>query len=146
MLSRNNSSTDGSKMPKDWLDNLSDFLNENYRDSLIAKNLVFKTFGEIHNNEICLGISLLNPNHEKSIPTTLILSSDIAKGPNSENNINKMIDFSGLIFDNYFLNNDTIEYQPNWTSEQFKNLTIFYKITRENIDLTIEANKMLNGS
>jgi hypothetical protein len=55
-----------------------------------------------------------------------------------------MVDLLGHIFDDIFNTEDWSGYVSNWTENKYKNHTFFYKITRENIALTLQANEILS--
>jgi hypothetical protein len=49
----------------------------------------------------------------------------------------------GLFFDEIFSNEEWDEFEPNWQEVSYKHETYFFKLSRENINLTLEANRLL---
>jgi hypothetical protein len=47
------------------------------------------------------------------------------------------------LLDEIFAQEEWSEYEPVWQELNYKKETYFYKVSRENIQLTLEANKLL---
>ena len=53
------------------------------------------------------------------------------------------IDVVGIFFDQVFASDDWSEFEPNWQEVNYKDENYFFKLSRENVNLTLEANKLL---
>jgi hypothetical protein len=69
---------------------------------------------------------------------------------NDSKALKKILDISvsltSLIYDDIFSKEDWHEYVLNWTENEIDGHKLFYKITRENISLTLQAEELLNGN
>jgi hypothetical protein len=146
MLPRTKSSKIGKSMPQDWPESLSRLLNETYKSECEKNGRYFEVYGQIYAEELLLVISYLAEKDPYAAPVALFLSC----GPEHLSNEEKVketqknyIDIAGLFFDEIFSNSDEHEFEPEWQEVHHKNQTYFYKISRENINLTLEANKLL---
>ncbi len=77
---------------------------------------------------------------------TLFLSSEpdqIAIEEKVKETQKNFIDLVGLFFDEIFADGEWNEFEANWQEVTHKNQNYFYKISRENISATLEANKLL---
>jgi hypothetical protein len=50
---------------------------------------------------------------------------------------------AGMFFDEVFATEDWSEWEPNWQEVVWKDKKYFYKMTRENVTLTLEADRLL---
>jgi hypothetical protein len=93
-----------------------------------------------------LVISYLSEKVEYLAPITLFLSSD-ANHLSDESKVNvtqkNFIDIAGLFFDEIFSDEDWNEFESHWQEVTHNKETYHYKISRENLNATIEANKLL---
>lgn len=133
--------------PKEWTDNIKQVLLNLYGDKCIKDNRTFEIYAFTYPEEVLLIASYVGLDKNES-PITLTISSDLNSESKSENLMNNMFDFIGIFFDHYFgqsLDQDNIfeDYIWEWEEEEFGGVKLFFKITRENIGLTLEANKLL---
>lgn len=146
MLARKTSSKNGKPMPQDWLESLSRLLNETYGSECKKQDRYFDVYGQIFQEELLLVVSWLSEKDEYQSPITLFLSSD-ASHISDENKVKKTqedyIAVVGLFFDEIFASEDFDGFEPNWQEVTYKSEVYFFKLTRENINLTLDANKLL---
>lgn len=142
MLSRKIREERGREIPQEWLDNAKKVLSENYLEYTKDGNLTFQTFGELYPDECCLALCLIDSVTENAV--SLILSSDISSENFDPNILDNLLDASSLFFDQYFNTPNWDDYEPTWGAEEFKNKKFFSKVSRENIGLTIQAEKWLS--
>ena len=62
--------------------------------------------------------------------------------------MDNMFDCAGVFFDQYFAKEENIDeiwddYNLDWDETEFNKEKLFYKVTRENIGLSMEANALL---
>tara|TARA_B100000925_G_scaffold286649_1_gene264713 strand:+ start:6276 stop:6716 length:441 start_codon:yes stop_codon:yes gene_type:complete len=143
MLSRHNEEADGVNLPKEWLEEITKVINSAYSDLFSAKNLTLKTYGELHKGEVCIAFCLYNSSSGNTGSISLLLSVDLKDKEDPKSVLDNTIDQSSEFFD--LLVSDQTEdiFQPNWVKSQLKKDNFYFKITRENIALSIEANKLL---
>lgn len=146
MLARKKSSKNGKNIPQDWVESLARLLNETYKTECKKNDRYFDAYGQIYPEEILLIVSWLSEKEPNLAPIACFLSCD----PDQMDSVEKVketqknfIELSGLFFDEIFSSEDWAEFEPLWQEVSHKNQNYFYKITRENINLTIEANKLL---
>lgn len=146
MLARKKTSKIGKNVPQDWLEGLSRLLNEGYKTECKTSNRYFDVYGQIYSDELLLAVSYLSEKDEYSSPITCFLSCDqeqISDEKKVKETQQNFVDLSGLFFDEIFSSDDWNEFEPQWQEVTHKNETYFFKISRENINLTIEANRLL---
>jgi hypothetical protein len=146
MLARNRTSKIGKPIPTEWLESLNRLLNDTYKSECNQSSRYFDVFGEIYENELLVVISYLSEKDEYLSPITLFLSSgldQIATETKIKETQKNFIDLAGLFFDEIFSSDDWDEFEPHWQEVTHHHQNYFYKITRENINMTIEANRLL---
>ena len=147
MFSRNNQQLKTpSPIPSEVLKSINSLINETFEKSLMNKGLELETYGEIYENEIILIFSLVQTKDKSLNTISLFISDDLTPETKIEKKINYLINSSSEFFE--ILTNsstsDTNEiYSPRWQKTELEGDNFFYKISRENIKLTIEANKLL---
>lgn len=146
MLARKTSSKNGKSMPQDWLEGLSRLLNETYSSDCKKQDRYFDVYGQIFPEELLVVVSWLSEKDEYQSPITLFLSSEAGQ-ISDESKVKKTqgdyIDVVGLFFDEIFASEEWDGFEPNWQEVTYKSETYFFKLTRENISLTLDANKLL---
>ena len=63
--------------------------------------------------------------------------------------MNTMFDSAGVFFDSYFATEENIDeiwddYVLDWEETEFGSDKLFYKVTRENVGLSMQADALLN--
>ena len=149
MFSRLDHETKAVLFPKDWADGLKQILLNIYGERCIKDEKTFEVFGFSYPNEVLLIISYVGLDKFES-PVTLFLSSDLSLKTASDKIMDTMFDSAGVFFDSYFAteeNEDEIwdDYVLYWKDDEFGRDKILYKVTRENVMLTMEANLILGS-
>ena len=146
MLGRNEKSISGQNMPQDWLEGLSRLLNESYKNEVETHNRYFDIFGKIYEEELLLVVSWLSVKDQFELPIACFLSCD-AEQMNSEKKVkdtqDNFIELVGLFFDEIFASEDWSEFEPVWQPVTHKAENYWFKLSRENVNLTIEADRLL---
>lgn len=147
MFSRLDHDTKAVLFPKDWADGLKQILLNIYGERCIKDEKSFEVFGFSYPNEVLLIISYVGLDKFET-PVTLFLSSDLTLKTATDKIMDTMFDSAGVFFDSYFAaeeSEDEIwdDYVLDWQDAEFGSDKIFYKVTRENVMLTMEANLIL---
>jgi hypothetical protein len=147
MFSRLDHESKAVLFPKDWADGLKQILLNIYGERCIKDEKTFEIFGFSYPNEVLLIISYVGLDKFET-PVTLFLSSDLTLKTATDKIMDTMFDSAGVFFDSYFAteeNEDEIwdDYVLDWQDAEFGSDKIFYKVTRENVMLTMEANLIL---
>jgi hypothetical protein len=146
MLARMKSSKNGAQLPTEWLESLNRLLNESYQSECKKSGRYFDVFGQVYPEELLVVVSYLSEKDEYTAPITLFLSAEPDQ-ITSEDKVSathkNFIDLVGLFFDEIFADEEWDNFEPNWQEVTHKHQNYFYKLTRENINSTLEANKLL---
>ena len=145
MFSRKYEEKFGENIPMEWQDQVTSVLSESFFDYLKDTKTYFDVFGQIFKDEIIVITSLLHDENDALSPISVFISAEISDNEKqTKKTFDNIIDLTGLIFQDISETKDWHEYIPSWQENEFNNETFFYKITRENISLTIKATQMLN--
>nr|BDT29494.1 hypothetical protein BHI3_29600 [Bacteriovorax sp. HI3] len=133
--------------PKEWADGLKQILLNIYGDKCLKDEKTFEVFGFSYPNEALLVISYVGLDKFET-PTTLFLSSDLNEKTDASKIMDSMFDAAGVFFDQFFAHEDTEdeiwdEYILDWDEAEFGNEKFFYRVTRENVGLTMQADMLL---
>lgn len=144
MLARKEQTKPGILLPDKWRDKVESVLYSVYQAQCdqIQKN--FQVHGLTYPDELYLAVGILNPEKLEVAPVTYIASLDLEKDQDPEKFLDTLIDSLGVFFDSYFKDIDWNDYVANWTEASYKDLKFFYKISRENVALSIQAEILLN--
>lgn len=146
MLARKKTSKQGKVIPLDWSEGVGRLLNETYKNECDTKERYFDVYGQVFSEELLLITSYLSEKDPARTPITLYLSSEASHIENEAKvkaTQKDFIDLTGLFFDEIFGNEEWNDFEPEWQEVTHNNQTYFYKLTRENVSLTLEANKLL---
>lgn len=146
MLGRKKTSKVGKAIPQDWSEGVARLLNDSYSSECKQKARYFDVFGQIYSEELLMIVSYLSEKDEYVAPITLFITCDpdqIATADKVKETQVNYIDLAGLFFDEIFSSDDWDEFEPTWQEVSHKHQNYFYKISRENINATIDANKLL---
>lgn len=146
MLARKKNSKAGKAVPQDWLEGLSRLLNESYNRENKTQGRYFDVYGQIYSEELLLVVSWLSEKDEYVSPVTLFLSCD-ADQMNTVKKVKEtqesFVELTGLFFDEIFADDEWDKFEPLWQEVTHKSQNYWYKLTRENVNVTLEANKLL---
>ena len=119
-------------------------MQSTYQKKLSEKGLDFKIFGKLYKSELLVIASLVDPNNDVALPTSYFVSIDLDEGQDHTKLLNTLVDSIGAFFDQFFADDSWMDYQDLWKDEKFKDLDLFVKVTRENVELSIKADQLLN--
>ena len=146
MIARKKTSISGKNLPKEWEESLSRLLNETYQAECKKFDRYFDVYGQIFQEELLLVVSFLAEKDEYLAPVTLFLSCDADQMSNEKKVKETQKDFielAGLFFDEVLAQEDWNEFEPQWQEVKHNHQTYFFKLSRENVNLTLEANRLL---
>jgi hypothetical protein len=147
LLGRYQTESAGSSMPQEWHDSFINVLNSAYADVISKNDRFFDVYGRIYDEEFVVIVSYIHIEDQMASPISLFLSHDIiADEKQMKKALDNVMDLAGLIFDDILASDDWNDYNPNWTENKYKGNTFYYKVTRENISLTLQANEILEGN
>ena len=147
MFARLDQETEAVLFPKEWADGLKQILLNIYGEQCIKDEKTFEIYGFSYPDEVLLIISYVGLDKFVS-PVTLFLSSDLTNKTNTNKIMDTMFDSAGIFFDTYFATEETSDviwddYVLDWQDAEFGSDKIFYKVTRENIALSMQADLLL---
>lgn len=136
--------------PKEWGEGLKQVLLNIYGEQAIKDDRTFEVYGFSYPNEVLLIISYVGLD-KFTTPVSFFLSADLTDTTDSKKMVNTMFDCAGVFFDSYFAGQASLEadgeifdeYVHEWDETDFHNQKLFYKITRENVGLSMQADLLL---
>jgi len=144
LLARKDQTKPGILLPDKWRDKVESVLYSVYQAQCDQAEKKFQVHGLTYPDELYLAVGILNPEKLEEAPATYIASLDLEKDQDPEKFLDTLIDSLGVFFDSYFKDTDWNDYVANWTEASYKDLKFFYKISRENVALSIQAEILLN--
>jgi len=144
LLSRKEQERLGIILPQQWREKVESVLYNVYQKQCDANHKSFQVYALTYPNELLLTASYLSPDHLEIAPVTYIISMDLKDKEDPQKYIDNLIDSIGVFFDTYFADSDWNDYQANWEEAEYKKLKFYYKISRENMALSIQAEQLLN--
>ena len=147
MLSRLDPDRRGSVVPEEWTNQVKLILEDTYKRQCNENQREFSVYGELFTDEIviCTCYAPVDP-HSPVMPITLVISSPLDKKSEPEKILNQLVDCMGIFFDGVFADSNWDNYEAEWKKGEHKNLEFHYRASRENIKLTLEADKLLSQS
>ncbi len=146
MLARKSTWKSGKGASPDWLEGLGRLLNETYKSQCDQNGRYLDVYGQVYPSELLLVVTYLSEKEPTDTPISCFLSCEpeqIADEKSLIETQKNYIDLVGLFFDEIFAQEDWDEFEPSWQEVSYKNQTYYYKISRENIALTLKANELL---
>ena len=133
-----------SALPNEWTEDVTKVLTESYFEQAEKDNKFFDVYGEIYDKEFVVVISYLHMQDHLMSPISVFISHDnLEDSKNFKKTLAALIDLAGHIFDDIFATDQWSDYNSNWTENEYKNNIFFYKITRENISLSLQAEEFM---
>lgn len=134
----------GKSLPPEWTEEFVGILTETYANQSEKDNRFFDVYGQIYDEEFVVIVSYIHHSDQMAAPISIFISHDTASDSKALSNaLKELVDLSGHIFDDIFSKDNWNEYIPSWTENKFKEHTFHYKITRENVSLTLQAEEIL---
>ena len=146
MLSRKKQKVDGIPLPDDWKKEILELINSIYQEKCDEQNMYFSIFGFTYPDELLFIVSLSKKDDLSHAPITYMASIDLVKSSKPKKLLNTLVDSIGIFFDSVFADSEWNDYTSKWEDAEFSGQKFFYKVSRENIYLTLEADKLLKSS
>lgn len=147
MFSRHNEREEtANNIPPAILESIKTLIVDSFQEGLKKQGLTLDVFGELYDNEIVLIFSLEKGTESNVKTISLFISKDIETTEKLEKTVDHLVSSSSDFFEMITEKSaeDLFEiYSPRWQKSELENQNFYYKISRENINLTIEANKLL---
>lgn len=145
MLARKEHDKPGTIFPDTWINEVSDLLHQIYEQHLLHSKRELSVYGEIFNDEVLLILSLCPEGNASAAHFSIFLSADLTEKSDPKKVLDQLIDYSDVILNNY-LRGGELDNFGIWFNETINKLEFFYKLSKENVALTLEANKLLKDS
>ena len=143
MLSRKEHQHKATHLPEEFRTKVRELLNSIYGAKFDKEQYEFAVFGMTFPSEVLLIVSLINKKDDNAAPVTYHVSSDLNENTKADKLMNYLVDSVGLFFDSYFEDPEWNDFFSKWEETDFKGNKIHYKITRENVGLTLMADQIL---
>ena len=134
----------GKALPYEWLEEVTKTFNDAYETKRKEQDRFFEAFGEVYEKEFVVIISYLHANDPMCSAVSLFVSHDnLEDSKKFKESLGALVDFAGIIFDDIISTKDWSEYNSLWTENEYKGFKFNYKLTRENISLSMQAEELL---
>lgn len=136
--------TTRSLLPGEWTEELTKVLSKAYSEQSLKDERFFDIYGEIYEKEFVVIVSYVHHTDQMKSPISLSLSHDIVEDSKKFKLVLKnLIDLVGEVFDDIFNSDDWYEFNPQWTENSYRKSTFHYKVTRENVSLSLQADQLI---
>ncbi len=134
-------------IPSEWTNKFKQTLLKLYGDKCLKDDKTFEIYAFSYPEEVLLIVSYLGLD-QNILPVTLSLSADLKVNENPEKTLDILCDSVGVFYDHFFAageKEDEIfdEYSYEWDKEEIQKIEVYFKVTRENVGLTLAANHLL---
>ena len=145
MFSRKEREKLGSPLPDKWISEVSSLFKDVYGVELSRHSRRFFIAALAYPDELWAAFSLV-PHGSGGLPVTYAVSVDL--GPQSEPKkvLDSLLDGAGVFFDGYFGadGGESGGYEPDWIEAEHRGRRFFYRVTREDVALSLQAEALLN--
>lgn len=136
----------GKDLPGDWTENFTRTLTEAFYSQSEEDKCFFDVYGRIFDDEFLVIVSYHDQADQYKAPKSLFISHDNLNDTKAfEKALKNLVDLSGMIFDDIFGQKDWNDYALDWIENEFRGSKFHYRITRENISLTLQAEELLKS-
>lgn len=142
----------GISFPEQELENINRCLDEQFSQlyPISMEDKTFQTYGQIFPDELLLIVTLVHSKNASS-PLSIFVSKSFAAAEiddtkAAQKTLESMVELVGIFFDDVLSHNDWNNFTLAWVEEDYKNSTYFIKTSRENIELTLQANQLLGDN
>jgi len=130
------------EFPKVWSESVKEIYHQTFMEHLETRGMEIKVYGASFPDEILL-ISQVQAPHQA--PVSIMLSADLNDLIDGKKLMDQLVDQSGEFLERYLNLGETEMdevYEPRWL-EHDTTQKIYVKISREDVMLTLEANRLL---
>lgn len=155
----------GVKLPRDYLKLVEDIFNKNFSKTLLGEKGSKEKFvadGEVFQDELVLVLSLKHPTSLRIMtcyasvdyPPLQLKAESGAQTPSSSESVqqavSQCVDAVASFFNTFFTEGRPIdydeEYRQNWTQVEIeKNIRVYLRINRDNLELEAQADAILEA-
>jgi hypothetical protein len=149
MLARKEQESLGKEFPKEWISEVENLLKATYMEEYKDDPRTFSVWGFTYPDEMLLIVSFADNHGTTTSPITLFISVDMDEKTKVKPILSKLLDASGVFFDEVFSSKkqeDPDLYQAHWQEGENNKLKFYFKVSRENIHLSMEATRLLADS
>jgi hypothetical protein len=134
----------GQALPQEWTESFVKVLTETYFAQSEKDNRFFDVYALSFEKEFVVIISYIHHNDHLASPISVFISHDQQSDSTKMKKIlENLVNLGGHIFDDIFSVEQWSDFNPNWTENDFNGNKFFYKVTRENIGLSLQAEEIL---
>ena len=149
MLARKPHNHTAEEYSREWIDQVSKTLHSVYSSICRRDDRSFKVYGYTYDDEALLIICLVKENDNFTSSLSFFISVDKEAAQKEKELFKRLLGFSGVLMDETFeklSSSDESEeiYFVNWQEYEYNTQKYYFKITRENIELSIAADRLLN--
>ncbi len=146
MIARKPTPSPGAPIPADWTESVARLLNETYADECKKRDRYFDVYGRVFPEELLVVASFAPENRPHESAVTCFLSCDAAEMQDPAT-VKKtqaaFVELLGLFYDEILAVPEWDEWEPLWQEVEHAGKTYFYRLSRENFGLTLEADRLL---
>lgn len=135
----------GKSLPKEWTESFIGLLTQTYFEQTEKDHRFFDVYGQIYEKEFVVIISYIHHDDHLASPISIFISHDTDNDKKTKDALDKVVNLTGHILDDIFSVEDWSDFIPHWTENDLGENKFFYKITRENIGLTLQAEEILKN-
>ena len=145
MLARKATNINGQELPQEWIEQVLGVLHEVYGDFCQQENRHVRVYGHRYEDEILLIICFRKGRDFEGLPLSFFISVDYQRSQRDEKLLKGLLDFSGRLIEDIFQKLKLAEevYSTHWEENEYNNQKYYFKVSRENIELTLEAERIL---
>ena len=144
MFGKLNEEENAKFLPDVWKEEVTLLLEKTYAGELKASSKKIDVYGLTYPNEVVLIVSHIDQEDDSISPLTCFLSAELKKNSDVEKILSVLVNSVGVFLDEFFETEQWDEYSSVWTEVNKQGVDFFYRISRENVGLTIQANNLLN--
>ena len=136
----------GESLEKEWLEGAVASLSAHFAEAAHRDSSFIDVYGERFEDEIVTVFSYVHEDDASRTPKTLFIAHPIVDDVEKMKKLlPTVLDLAATILESVLDDPEWSDFNAQWTENPFKGLDFAYKITRENISLTLQADRILAG-
>ena len=145
MFARKITNARGRELQQEWIQQVQGVLDEAYDDLRQKEKRYIKAYGYIYEDEILLVICFRKGSEFEGSPISFFISVDYQRSQKDEKLLKGLLDFSGKLIDDTLqrLNSVTDVYSAHWEEHEYNKQKYYFKVSRENVELSLKADLIL---
>ncbi len=148
MHSRKDHDQVGKSLPVVWIDEVLGTLNSCYENELLKYENEFEIAAQLFSDEIVVAVCLISKENPDGAAITYSVSADVLEQVPPKPLLKAIIDSIGIFFDHYFKEDEeniSDHMTSSWQELKILKQALYYRVSRENIRLTLMADKLLEN-